>query len=145
MIVLDTNIENNATTQYDLDIDSMVRVDQELFYASSDGLYKLNDTSSETFSAYFELNSMNFNTYVLKRLRYVYLSYESVGEVTLSISTEQGVSDSYVFPSTDGTTKNYHMPISRKLYGKYFTLHFAGNNFAINQIDILPIYKQSSH
>ena len=143
MIVLDTNIENNATTQYDLDVNSMVRMDQDIFFASESGLYSLTNDSEEVFSAYFEFAENDFDNYVLKRLRYVYLSYESVGSVTMTVSTDKGVSADYVFPTTEGSQSNYHMPISRALYGKHWTFRFTGNNFAINKIDILPIYKAS--
>jgi hypothetical protein len=143
MIILDTNLENKATSQYVLDINSLVKFNGSFFCASSNGLFQFsrdNDNGS-AISSYFELPTMDFGLPNEKRLRYAYIGYEATSAITMTVSTENSLSDTYILPATTDLQSGYRVAISRKLYGRYFTFKFAGAGFAIDHVAVLPIVR----
>ena len=145
MIILDTNIvAGGATSQYGcLEINSLTKFDQKYLCASKDGLYGLTGTDDDSvdIDSYFQTAQMNFGLTNEKRLRFVYVKYESAKEITLTVSTEYGVSEDYTLPASSDIQKVYRVTINRSLIGSYWQFKFSGANFAIDEVSVLPIIR----
>ncbi len=154
MITFDTNVAaQNATTQYlNFDYNSLVKVGQQFFCVSENGLYRIagsseifpsDDDTTEIVESYFEFATMDFGISNQKRLRAAYIGYESDGDLTLKISTELVSAVSYILPATTSGRHARRVSISRTLKGRYWTFQIYGSgvNYAIDMIQVLPIIR----
>lgn len=145
-MILDTNLKNMATGQYlNFDVNSICKFNQAYLAAGSDGLYKLlsADTTKE---AYFVTATMDFGINNDKRLRYVYLSMESTGNLSLIINTEKVSAKTYAVNISGFGQQDIRIPISRELYGRFWTFKISGTcDFSIDEIKVLPIVRNFSH
>lgn len=144
MIVLDTNLDNKATSQYVLDINSLTKFSNQFLCASSSGLFQFSGTTDNgtAISSYFELPTMDFGIPHRKRLRFVYVSYEASAAVTMTITTENSLSDTYTLPATTDYQSGYRITVSRTLHGRFFTFRFTGTGFAIDQVSVIPVLRR---
>lgn len=146
MIILDTNIIHaGATSQYEcLPIDSMAQFGNSYLCASSSGLYELTreNDDGDDISGYFKTSLMHFGLTNEKRLRFVYVKYESNAEVTLTVETEYGISEDYCIPASSDVQRVYRVTINRSLYGSYWQFTFSGSSFTIDEISVLPIVRK---
>lgn len=147
-MILDTNLKNRASSQYlNFDFNSACLFNGSILGAGDSGLFKLTGDMDNTVNipAYFEVCETDLGVSNPKRLRAVYMSYESTTPVVMTISTEtpDSVQQTIVFPSTGGENKVKKEIVSRGLHGSYFTFHVgngsAGGFFAIEYIQIVPI------
>lgn len=154
MIVFDTNVAaQNATTQYlDFNFNSLVKFGGKFLCAGEDGLFSLAGTtemfpnSAETYitpACYFELFTMDFGISNQKRLRAVYIGYESDGDLTLKISTELSAVESFTLKASTSSQHARKVVINRTMKGRYWTFQIYGSGvaFAIDHIQILPIVR----
>lgn len=145
MIILDTNIiANGATSQYGcIGINSISKFGQKYFGASENGLYEFtgSDDDGVDIESYLQTAQMNFGLTNEKRLRFVYVKYEATDEITLTVSTEYGLSEDYIIPASSDIQKVYRVTINRSLAGSYWQFKFAGANFALDEVSVLPIIR----
>jgi len=144
MIVFDTNIQaKGATTQYtDFEFDSMATFGKKILCASDAGLFVV-DKEQGDFISYFEPLTMDFGISNSKRLRAVYIGYESPGDLTLSINTEMEQSRFYTIPATTPGQHARKVVVSRALKGRYWTFQIYSNGvmFSVDDIKVLPIVR----
>ena len=145
MIVLDTNLKaKSATTQYlNFDYNSMVKFGTRFLCASENGLFELagNSDNGEAITSYFEPLTTDFGISNEKKLRCFYISYESSGNLTLTVSTELGFSETITIPASTAGQKARKVPVSRSVRGRYFTFQIksVGVDYSIDEIKVLPI------
>lgn len=144
-MILDTNLTNNASSQYlNFDFNSATLFNGAILFAGDTGLFKLNGDLDGTakIPAYFELGETDFGISNPKRLRAIYVSYESVSSLTITVSTEQGNSQTFSLPGTSGENKIEKLIPGRDLFGRYFTFNIGngttGGFFAIEYIQVVP-------
>ena len=147
MITLDTNLAaKNATTQYlNFEYNAMVRFGDKFLCTSDSGLFEItgDKDAGANIESYFEPVTMDFGISSQKRLRAVYVGYEAPGDLTLTISTELGLSDSYTIPASTAGQHGRKVVVSRKLKGRYWTFQIYGNGtpFSVDEIRVLPIIR----
>ena len=145
MIVFDSNLKaKSATTQYlEFDYDSMVRFGERFLCASENGIFEIagDSDSGAAITSYFEPVTTDFGISNEKKLRSIYVGYESAGNLTLTVSTELGYSEAIAMPASTAGQKARKVPISRSVRGRYFTFQFksVGVDFSIDEIKVLPI------
>ena len=144
MITFDTNLRaRSATTQYtNFNYNSAVKFGEKFFCASETGLVELvNDPPEE--EVLFELATMDFGIANEKRLRAFYIGYEADGNLTLTVSTDLGDSETYTIPASASGQHTRKVVISRKVRGRYWTFQIKGKNvtFSIDDIKVLPVYR----
>ena len=145
MIVLDTNLKaKSATTQYlNFNYDSMVRFGERFLCASDNGLFELTGEtdSGENITSYFEPVTTDFGISNEKKLRCLYIGYESSGDLTLKVSTDLGFLETIIMPASTVGQKARKIPVSRSVRGRYFTFQIksVGVDFSIDEIKVLPI------
>jgi len=113
------------------------------FCASDSGLFQFSgsDDAGVALNSYFELPMMDFGLTNEKRLRFAYIGYEATTAITMTVSTEHSLSDTYTLPATTDLQSGYRVTISRKLYGRYWTFKFAGAGFTIDHVAVLPLVR----
>jgi len=149
MIVFDTNLQiKAATTQYkEFEYNSMVKFAGKYLAANSTGLYEISESYSDdnatNIIAFFELGTTDFGVNTEKRLRSLYIGYQSAGDLTVDISTELGYHEIYTIPAHTAGLKTRKVSISRGVRGRYFTIrvYSDGVEFAVDRIDVLPIIR----
>lgn len=145
-MILDTNLKNKATGQYlNFDVNSICKFNQAYWAAGSNGFYQLvgADTAKE---AYFVTATMDFGSNNDKRLRYVYLSLESTGNLSLSINTEKVSAQTYDVNISGSGQQDIRIPIKRTLHGRFWTFKILGTcDFSIDEIKVLPIGRNLFH
>ncbi len=147
MITLDTNLSaQNATTQYlGFDYNSMVKVGDKFLCASDVGLFESGgyaDVGSGR-ESYFEPVTMDFGISADKRLRAIYIGYEADGALSLTISTEIGLSETYTIPAMVPGQHARKVNVNRSLHGRYWTFQIYGQgvSFSVDEIKALPIIR----
>jgi len=147
MITLSTNLKAGAaTTQFaDFAYNSMVKVGGKFFCAGDNGLFEhtgdLDDTKK--IESYFEPVTMDFGISSEKRMRCIYLGYESSADFTLTVTTELGQTDTITIPASAPGQQARKIPMSRSVRGRYWTfqIHSTGVDFSIDHISVLPIVR----
>ena len=145
-MILDTNLKNRASGQYQaFDINSICKFNGGYWAVGSSGLYTVNAVDS-TNTGYFITATMDFGINNDKRLRYVYLSLESTGNLTLEINTEKVSAQTYTVTLSGTGQQDVRIPISRSLYGRFWTFKLSGTcDFSVDEIKVLPIIRGYAH
>ena len=145
-MILDTNLKNKATGQYQqFDINSMAKFASKYWAAGPGGLYQLNSVDT-TNAGYFITATMDFGINNDKRLRYVYLSLESTNNLTLMINTEKVSAIAFTVTISGTGQQDVRIPIPRSLYGRFWTFKLSGTcDFSIDEIKVLPIIRGGSN
>ncbi len=141
-LTIDTNLKNRASGQYiNFNANSMAKFNRQYWAAGNAGLYLL-DSVDTVNNAYLLTATMDFGINNDKRLRYVYLSLESTGNLSLIINTEKVSARIYAVPISGTGQQDVRIPISRELYGRFWTFKISGVcDFSIDEIKILPILR----
>ena len=139
---IDTNLKNKASSQYiNFDANSIVKFSHGYLSSGDNGLYSL-DAVDVTNEAYLLTATMDFGINNDKRIRYVYLSLESTGNLSLIINTEKVLAKTYAVTISGTGQQDIRIPISRELYGRFWTFKISGTcDFSIDEIKILPILR----
>jgi len=144
-LVLDTNLQAKAaTTQYTaFPVNSMAMVNGKILAAAESGLFQNtgDHDGSDQIDAFFELPTMDFGIKQVKRLRFIYLSVETSAatNLTITVSTELGKTQTITIPIAAAGQHAIRETVTRKVYGRYFTIQVRGNNFSIDEIKVLPV------
>ena len=147
MLICDSNLKAKAATgqHTGMDVDSMVKFNGEYWSAGPTGLFKM-DGADVNVEAYIVTATMDFGISNDKRLRYVYLSLESTGNLSLSINTEKVTAMSFPVTITGTGQQDIRVPVSRALYGRFWTFRLSGTcDFSLDEIKVLPIIRGAFH
>ena len=144
-MILDTNLKNKASAQYlNFDFNSATLFNGNIILAGDDGLLKhTGDLDGTTkIPAYFEPIETDLGISNPKRLRAIYVSYEAVSALVVTVTSELGESYTDSLPSTSGENKIVELNPWRSLYGRYFTFNIGnsstGGFFAVEYIEVVP-------
>ena len=147
MITLSTNLKaKSATTQFvNFEYNSMVKMGNKFLCAGDNGLFEHTGATDNgaAITSYFEPVTTDFGISNEKKLRAVYIGYEAGGNLTLTVSTDLGLSESITIPASTAGQKARKIPISRSVRGRYFTFQIksVGVDFSIDHISVLPIVR----
>lgn len=147
MIVFDTSLSaKNATTQYlNFAYNSMAKVGGKFLCASDTGLFEMGGHTDigSSIESYFEPVTMDFGISADKRLRAVYIGYEADGDLSLTISTDLGLSETYTIPATTSGQHARKVGVNRSLHGRYWTFQVYGEgvSFSVDEIRVLPVIR----
>jgi len=137
-----TNLTNRASTSVNgFDYNSFCEA-WEKPLAAGDGLYELCGDTDDTvdIDAYFETPIIDLGSQRDKRLRFVYLGFESDGNLEVSVSVDGGSYRAYsVIPKKTGRQR-IRIPIGRNGHGRYWQLkinNVDGSFFAIDHMSVL--------
>ena len=145
MFVLDHNLQARATTQYiNYDFNSMVKFGDKYLGACSDGIYELDgDTDDGDYiGAYFEPIVTDFGISNPKKVRFLFLGYESEGNLIVTLAANEGSEQSYVVDSIKTGQQERRISTNRNMQGRYITFRVSnvlGCDFGLDSIDVALI------
>ena len=79
-----------------------------------------------------------------KRLRYVYIGFETDADLLLKVTANESTIREYVIKANKTGQQRVRVPIGRDIYGRYWSFNISnpsGNGFAIDSIDALPVIR----
>lgn len=150
MIALTTNLKlgpatAKATTQrIGFEMTSMCKFGDNYLVTSDSGLYELggNDLDGSNIDSYFEPVTTDFGISNQKRLRYVYIGFQSSGNLQLVVTADEQTERTYTITPTKTGQQKIRVTIGRDAKGRYWNFRIknvSGCDFSIDSIDVLPV------
>ncbi len=146
MFTLDLNVKAEATTQYlDWKFNSMARSGSIYAGASSSGLFVIGrgeGNDGAPIEAYLEPVTTDFGISNPKKLRFVYLGFQSDGDLELEIRVDDKVARTYLIIAHKGGQQRTRVAIGRDGKGRYWSFRIkntGGADFSVDSIKVLPI------
>lgn len=155
MISLSTNLTigpvgSKATTQLtNFNFNSYMTFQNRSLAVADNGLYEITGiTNNESpVSAYIIPITYNLNVLGKKRLRYIYIKAYVTGNLSVEITSENGVA-TIVIPVTTIGWRQLRARIPRSVKGSNLIIkisNVAGSDFTISKVDIKPIILSNGH
>lgn len=124
---------------------SLAEFDGMFLAANSDGLYVLDGSANDdgvNIDGYLKTHKSNLGLLADKKLRYVYLSVETEGDLKLTVGYSDTVSRTYTITGSSGD-QIIKVPIRRNEFGTWIDVkveNVNGSYFNIKEIEVLPIF-----
>lgn len=139
-----TNLKNMGTTQRRLDFNSLCKIGDKWVFANNQGLFEIggaDDDNGTDIDAFFEPITTDFGIPNPKRARYLYIGFESSGELEIDVSFDGKPAETIrIFPDKNKTgQQRVRVTVSRKNQGRYVTIQVRnvdGCDFSIDHIAI---------
>lgn len=142
-------LENLALSQYVVfNFNSMCKLGDVYLGINEYGIFVIDsgDTDYESaIESFVELPLTDFGIAHQKRLRSVYIGYESDGDLELEVENDEGNARTYMLKPTAGSNqvqKGARVTIGRNGKGRYWSFKISniqGCDFSLDQISVIPI------
>jgi len=139
-------VSNLAVTQYcNFNFNSFCEFNGTVIAASENGLYSLEGTTDagSAIQASFKLLTSDWGVENLKRIRSIYIGYETKGDLELTTFSDEDNVKVYNLPYHKWNRQGSNKVNGRRdAQGRYWSIKISnvnGSSFAIDSIDILPI------
>lgn len=144
-IAIVMRLENQAVSQYDnYSFNSFCKIGDTYFGASSSAIYSLGgeDDNGTDIDAIFALVLSDWGVSNVKRIRKIYVGYETDGDITVKVKNDNDNERSYtmeynLYDRQNGNVVN----VGRDGIGRYWLIRLDnvdGCDFAIDSIEVLP-------
>jgi hypothetical protein len=140
------NTNNNAVTEYQgLNFNSLCKLGNRYFGASSGGVYEITGTqdSGTDISIYIQSGVMDFGTSYDKAIPYAYLGADIDGRLALGVrvSEKSGPAEFwYEVTMTQDAVGNVKIPIGKGLKGRYWKFEVASEALSsFDMMSVLPV------
>lgn len=148
MMTIRTNLVGLASSQrIGLDLNSMVNFNGIKIGAGATGMFQMGSgvlDGEERIEAYFELGTTNLETDKPKRVRYLFLSFESAADMQIDVSVDQGAVREYIVKANKTAQQRSRVTVGRDGKGTYWTFtirNIRGADFAVDMLKALPVVK----
>ena len=135
-------LNNFAVSQYcRYDFDSMYG----RMAAGKDGIFVLNNADNDNgkyIESVIELPLTDLGISNLKRLRNVYVGYETNGSLKLKVQDDEGNEREYILNNNGNLQQGGRIPIGRDGKGRYWQLRLEnidGCDFSLDTIEVIPV------
>lgn len=143
-LALNVNLSNLAVTQFcNYNFNSFCRIGDKYFGASNSGIFELTgeDDAGTSIEAFFELLVSDFGISNVKRIRKLYVGYETKGNLTVIVKDNDDNKRTYTLSYLDYDRQNgSQVNIGRDGLGRYWQVRIDnvdGCYFAIDSIELL--------
>ena len=113
--------------------------------AGKDGIFTLDDAEDDagvTIDSIVELPLTDLGISYQKRLRSIYVGYETEGSLKITVSDDEGNERDYMLAATSDNQHGGKVCIGRDGKGRYWQLRIEnvnGCDFSLDMIEIIPI------
>jgi len=141
------NIKGRQLSQFkNFTFNSMVKFNGTYLGANNLGLFELTGDLDDTekILAELELVMTDMGIKNPKRLRYVYVGFETDKDLLLKVTVNESTVRTYTIKANKTAQQRTRVPIGRDIYGRYWSFNItnpSGGRFAIDSIDALPIIR----
>lgn len=150
MITFDAQLNGSRFSQYiNFPFNSMVRFGERFLGASSAGLFEIgaDKDNGTNIAAEFEFPTTDLGVHNKKRIRFIYLGYETTGDLEFEVITDQQPGKVYRVTKVNkqGQQRN-RFPVQRTQQGRYLALkvrNINGSDFGVDRVEVLPIVLSS--
>ncbi|HBF44014.1 MAG TPA: hypothetical protein DDW42_10395 [Desulfobacteraceae bacterium] len=141
-------LERMAMSQYaNWNFNSMTKFNGQYLGANENGLFVLSDGDLDGVSeipAFFELLTSDWGIENQKRVRSMYVGYETNGRLKFAVKDDDGNETEYILEANhlDNAQHGAKLPGSRKSKGRYWMVkvdNMNGADFSVDNIRILPV------
>ena len=141
-------LERMAMSQYaNWNFNSMTKFNGQYLGANENGLFVLSDGDLDGVSeipAFFELLTSDWGIENQKRVRSMYVGYETNGRLKFAVKDDDGNETEYILEANhfDNAQHGAKLPGSRKSKGRYWMIrvdNMNGADFSVDNIRILPV------
>lgn len=141
-------LERVAPTQYrNYNFNSMCKFGDVYLGAGESGIFTLDDgdlDDTDAIEAFFELVTSDWGIPTQKRIRSLYISYETNGDLILSVFDDDNNERNYMLEPLYASNKQYtqKVAIGRDGKGTYWMIRIEninGVDFSIDKIQAVPI------
>ena len=141
-------LERMAMSQYaNWNFNSMTKFNGQYLGANENGLFVLSDGDLDGVSeipAFFELLTSDWGIENQKRVRSIYVGYETNGRLKFAVKDDDGNETEYILEANhlDNAQHGAKLPGSRKSKGRYWMVkvdNMNGADFSVDNIRILPV------
>lgn len=146
MPTIDLNLLLKAPTQYiSASFTSYANFNGFVLGTSSDGLSQVccgDSDNGDDIEAYFTPMSTDFGIKSPKRLRYVYLGFQSTANLELNVYVDDKVVRTYTVKANKSGQQRTRVTIGRDGKGRYWSIkvkNTSGCSFAIDSIQVMPV------
>ena len=141
---LSINLSNLAVTQFcNYNFNSFCRIGDKYFGASNSGIFELTgeDDTGTSIEAFFELLVSDFGISNVKRIRKLYIGYETKSDLIVTVKDNDDNERTYTLSYLDYDRQNgSQVNIGRDGLGRYWQVRIdntSGCYFAIDSIELL--------
>lgn len=137
--IIAMNLLNKAITNFsNYPFNSFCYFDGKYFGCARDGIYELTgvDDYGADISAHVQTGLLDLEVTLLKRVRHAYLGFKSSGQLTLTITTDDGESYSYTTEHFNGNYGGQKVKFGKGFKDRYIQLKIAntdGCTFALDK------------
>jgi hypothetical protein len=119
----------------------MVRFGDKHLGACSGGIFELDgdDDNGIDIEAFFEPIITDFGISNPKKVRFVFLGYESDGDLLLTLAADERNEQSHTVDSLKTGQQERRVPANRNMEGRYIMVrvsNVAGSDFGLDSIDV---------
>ena len=141
-------LERTAPTQYrNYNFNSMAKVGDVYLGANENGIFILDSGDSDAgdeIEAFFELPTSDWGIINAKRIRRLYVSYESNGDLLLSVKDDEDNLRYYLLEPVHLPNKQHtaRVAIGRDGKGVHWMIRIentSGSDFSVDRINIIPV------
>jgi hypothetical protein len=152
VITLDMQLHGARFAQYQgFNFNSMVRFGNRFLSANSTGIFTIggNTDNGAPIQSEMELPAHDLGTQNKKRIRFLYLGYETSGTLSVKATFDQKKASSATKPIANlekDVQQRNRVSFPRNVQGRYITINVKNVNgafFGINSIEILPVILSS--
>jgi hypothetical protein len=141
-------LNNLAVSQYcRCEFDSMVDFEGMYLGAGGEGLFTLEDADTDDgvdIDAIIEFPTTDFDVSYQKRIRSLYIGYETSGSIILTLSNDEDNERVYTITPINTSNKQHgtKVKVNRDGKGRYWTVkmeNVEGCDFSINMVEVIMI------
>ena len=147
-LALCLNLKGGQLSQWaNYNFNSMVKIGNQYVGAGEDGLMKLETgdfDNSSIIEAFFELITSDWGIPAQKRIRSMYVGYETNGDLTMTVKDDDGKSIVFTLRPNhaDNEQHGVKLPGWHKGKGRYYMFrvdNVNGSDFSFDSMMVLPI------
>jgi hypothetical protein len=140
-------LERTAPTQYwNYNFNSMVKFGDSFLGANENGIFVLdsgNDDANTDIEAFFELATSDWGITNIKRVRRIYVNYESNGDLMLSVKDDEDNLRYYLLEPVHLPNKQHaaRVGVGRDGKGVHWMVrveNINGSDFSVDRIQVIP-------
>ena len=141
-------LERLAVSQYaNYNFNSMTRFNDQYLGANENGIFRLDNghlDGTSQITAFFELMTSDWGIENQKRIRSIYVGYETNGQLSLKVKDDDENEREYILEPNhlDSLQHGAKLPGDRGGKGRYWMIrvdNINGADFSIDSIRILPV------
>ena len=150
-VTLDTNATNKISSQYKLfNYSSMRKFGDQYIAVNETGFYVIGGDTDDgvDIGAWIKTGLLDLGNTTFKRLRFLYLTLETNGDLEVEITADEDTVKTYDVPAAKVKQQRIRVPLGRDQRGVHWSFKIKnkkGAKFSLDSISVLPVNLAYGH